>query len=656
LTTIGSIRPNVSRVRLFPSIIVLVVAAACTNLPTAAVNYGSGTRFVPTVADALDDVGLGAAVAVDSQGLPYLTYFGFIPQLAPGQLPPQRPIGAPFLPAVLLATANGDGVFTRGAIAETKPNPAPNGITSPFRPVDIDAYDITPRNTNATAVVVGTDGTIHAAWTQNDGVWYGTASATPDTNAEIEQVEKSDGVIAVAGPIGRPSIALDSAGNPLISYAETTGHGTDVRVATKTADGKKWTTTTVFTVPPCSCPPPGPAPISVVGNIAVVGFLDNADSVIRVGTFNGSKWVPSTIPGASDMEGLSMAIAGDQSVAAFYSGGSVNIVGGNEQPTAVASANLSTPSATPPAIGATPAASGSVSASASTSLAFGGGTPGPTGAGVSTSPALSATTPPPGGSASVSGSAAASAAATASGSAGPSGSASPSAAPSISGPAAKPIKPGKGNLSPTTGLVTDSKGNLYLTWQDAAGVHLASGSDPTALNEAPTEGTDGGVTPAVAVGSNGNVYVTWYDPVNQNLMLGTQGDLTDVLLANPSPSPTMSLASSSGPACGSSGKELLDITAESLAFNTNCLVAFAGQAATITFDNKDTGTQHDVSIYPSPDELTPDKALLFTGDKPNSGGTSTYPVPPIDPGSYYFQCDFHPTTMTGTFVALKKGG
>ena len=121
-------------------------------------------------------------------------------------------------------------------------------------------------------------------------------------------------------------------------------------------------------------------------------------------------------------------------------------------------------------------------------------------------------------------------------------------------------------------------------------------------------------------------------------------------------SPSISLA---GPAeqCGSSGKEQLDITAQSLAFNTSCLVAFAGQPATITFDNKDVGTQHDVSIYPSSTETTPDKALLYTFAKANSGGTTTYPVPALDQGSYFFQCDFHPTTMTGTFVAVNaKGG
>jgi hypothetical protein len=590
--------------------IVLVVAAACTNLPTAVINYGSGARFVPTVADALDDVGLGASVAVDTDGLPFVTYFGFIPSLAPGQLPPQRPIGAPFLPAVLLAAVNSDGVFTRGAIAEAKPNPAPNGITSLFRPVDVDGYNITPRNTNGTSVAVDSDGTIEAAWTQNDGVWYGTASATSATDATIEQVEKSS-TIAVAGPIGRPSIALDSEGNPWISYAVETDKGTDVRVAMKAANAKAWTSTTVFSVPACDCPPPGPAPITMVGDIPVVGFLDDESSVVRVATFNGSKWVPTSIPGASDAEGLSMTVAGDQSVAAFYSRGSINVSTGGTT-TEVALADLSTPS---PSV--TPTAT--------------------------TSPA--ATTPPPTTAATPS----------ASGSAAPSasGSATPSAAPSITGPAAQPIKPGRGNLAPTTGLAVDAKGNLFLTWQDKAGVHLATGADAAGLSDVSTTGTDGGVTPAVAVGSNGNVYVTWYDPVNQNLMLGTQGDLTDVLLANPSPSPTISLAPTGNEVCGKNGKVQLDITAQDTSFLTNCLVGPASQPFDLTFDNEAQGITHNVGIY---DEQGGTE--LFAGAVFPGIATQTYHVDvSLDPGTYFFQCDVHPTEMTGTFVAIKaKGG
>ena len=52
-------------------------AGACSKLPEADVNFGSGKEFVPYVADHLDDAGLGNAVALDKDGVPYVSYFIF---------------------------------------------------------------------------------------------------------------------------------------------------------------------------------------------------------------------------------------------------------------------------------------------------------------------------------------------------------------------------------------------------------------------------------------------------------------------------------------------------------------------------------------------------------------------------------------------------
>jgi plastocyanin len=56
--------------------------------------------------------------------------------------------------------------------------------------------------------------------------------------------------------------------------------------------------------------------------------------------------------------------------------------------------------------------------------------------------------------------------------------------------------------------------------------------------------------------------------------------------------------------------------------------------------------------------LTEDAALFYSFDDPQPGsGSITYDVDPIEEaGDYYFQCDFHPTTMTGTFVVAEAGG
>ena len=35
---------------------------------------------------------------------------------------------------------------------------------------------------------------------------------------------------------------------------------------------------------------------------------------------------------------------------------------------------------------------------------------------------------------------------------------------------------------------------------------------------------------------------------------------------------------------------------------------------------------------------------------------STVDVPAIDAGDYFFQCDVHPATMTGTLAVIESGG
>jgi plastocyanin len=89
----------------------------------------------------------------------------------------------------------------------------------------------------------------------------------------------------------------------------------------------------------------------------------------------------------------------------------------------------------------------------------------------------------------------------------------------------------------------------------------------------------------------------------------------------------------------------LGITAANLAFDTDCLAAPANQALTITFDNKDAGTPHNVHILTAMDGSTLFKGELITGSK-----TVTYRVSALQPGTYHFHCDSHPDSMQGTFI------
>ncbi len=133
----------------------------------------------------------------------------------------------------------------------------------------------------------------------------------------------------------------------------------------------------------------------------------------------------------------------------------------------------------------------------------------------------------------------------------------------------------------------------------------------------------GGVTPA---GSGG----------------GTTGTPTS------SPSMSMSMPPSgpaAGAACSPSGTSL-KISAHNSAFDANCLAAPAGTPFTIAFDNQDASIPHNVAIYTDEAATT----NLFTGDVVTGPKKVTYKVAALDAGTYFFRCDIHPTTMTGTFV------
>jgi plastocyanin len=70
----------------------------------------------------------------------------------------------------------------------------------------------------------------------------------------------------------------------------------------------------------------------------------------------------------------------------------------------------------------------------------------------------------------------------------------------------------------------------------------------------------------------------------------------------------------------------------------------------VTLKNQDPFL-HDFSVYPSPSDVTQTHALFYGATKPATPSASTpYDIPPLKAGTYYFQCDFHPTSMFGTFI------
>lgn len=92
---------------------------------------------------------------------------------------------------------------------------------------------------------------------------------------------------------------------------------------------------------------------------------------------------------------------------------------------------------------------------------------------------------------------------------------------------------------------------------------------------------------------------------------------------------------------GSSG----EIVAAGVAFETDELAFKAGEATTLTFNNEDS-VDHNVAIYED-DTATKD---LFVGAIVGGGASADYEIPPLDKGEYFFRCDLHPTSMTGTVL------
>jgi plastocyanin len=94
-----------------------------------------------------------------------------------------------------------------------------------------------------------------------------------------------------------------------------------------------------------------------------------------------------------------------------------------------------------------------------------------------------------------------------------------------------------------------------------------------------------------------------------------------------------------------------DIIAENNTFNKSTIRVYAGDVVTIVFENKDNVT-HNFAVYRSSEATQ----VIFKGEALPGSGTITYTfTAPEEPDYYYFQCDFHPSTMNGSFAVYGTG-
>lgn len=117
---------------------------------------------------------------------------------------------------------------------------------------------------------------------------------------------------------------------------------------------------------------------------------------------------------------------------------------------------------------------------------------------------------------------------------------------------------------------------------------------------------------------------------------------TSVPATTPTPTPTLN------PNPTPTGSSVtIDLIAKNIAFDKTTMTVPAGAEVTINFDNQDSGIPHNFALYTNASATT----SIFVGQIISGPAEVTYTfTAPATPGNYFFRCDVHPTTMTGTLV------
>lgn len=85
------------------------------------------------------------------------------------------------------------------------------------------------------------------------------------------------------------------------------------------------------------------------------------------------------------------------------------------------------------------------------------------------------------------------------------------------------------------------------------------------------------------------------------------------------------------------------VVAENLQFDAPTLELDAGSPTSLSFDNRDAGTPHNLSIYAQDPASDPSAEQLFTFEPFPGPAKREFTIPGLQAGTYAFQCDVHPT-------------
>ena len=623
-------------------------AAACGQAEVAVIDLGSGLRFVPEVADALNDSGRDAAAVVTSDGRPVVAYFGFDEALAEGAVAAPRPIGAPSIPAVLLATRNANGIWTRGAIAMAASIP---NVDVAFAPaIDEAVQELSPGTvTGLDLAIDGSDG-LHAVWGSADGLWYATGSSDPASTMQwtVDKVFDS--------PPEGLSLAVDGAGDPWISFVS----GGELR----SAEGGpgSWRVNPVAPVGACagaSCV----TATAIAAGEPVIAFTGE-DGALRLATTGEGGWAADAIAPAGAIP--SVAVDGEDVLVASYAGDAVQVtlVGGATEEVATVAAG----SADAEGAGTSVAVDGSGAVSVAWFDADGGvhlaqGTFAAGFTPVATGPLLHSTAPD----LAVTGDGAGLFLAWYQATDGDLVLGTLSEAEfafAIASPTIEPKRDqGMMPSGPPANCVAAEGGKVTVV---AVGVAFTDGACVSVPAGEPFQILFDNRDDATQVGQhNIAIFPSATDLANPlfrgDLVSGPAQATYDVPAleagqffyhcdVHPQMTGTVVVEDAGGgggaDGGGAGGGTTKSVVAMGLAYDVSSLSLPAGKAVTLTFDNQDAGVPHNIAIYPSANDLaTP----LFRGELVTGVMTIDYAIPALDAGSYYFHCDVHPT-MSGSVV------
>jgi plastocyanin len=94
------------------------------------------------------------------------------------------------------------------------------------------------------------------------------------------------------------------------------------------------------------------------------------------------------------------------------------------------------------------------------------------------------------------------------------------------------------------------------------------------------------------------------------------------------------------------GPAVVTIVAQNIKFDKGTITATAGLDVTVTLDNRDAGVLHNIAFYTNRSATS----KIFGGAIITGPATETFTFPAPGAGNYFFRCDVHPDTMTGTFI------